>query len=269
LELEILETTGLEDVVKVSRVIAECHELGVTVALDDFGTGYSSLTYLKRLPVDTVKIDQSFVREMLSDPDNLAIVHSVTRLASSFDRELVAEGVESFEHGRMLMMLGCLVGQGYGVARPMPADQVQAWVANWRMPEPWQAAARHTWTDAVYPLLLAEIQHRSWVSQLVHAVSQGWAPPHTHLADAHACPLGAWYDAAAASGQAWAASEVFHGMREPHERVHALADALDNLWRDGRLAEAQALIGELLQARDGVLAALFALQYSLGQPRVD
>lgn len=269
LELEILETTGLEDVVKVSRVIAECHELGVTVALDDFGTGYSSLTYLKRLPVDTVKIDQSFVREMLSDPDNLAIVHSVTRLASSFDRELVAEGVESFEHGRMLMMLGCLVGQGYGVARPMPADQVQAWVANWRMPEPWQAAARHTWTDAVYPLLLAEIQHRSWVGQLVHAVSQGWAPPHTHLADAHACPLGAWYDAAAVSGQAWAASEAFHGMREPHERVHALADALDNLWRDGRLAEAQALIGELLQARDGVLAALSALQYSLGQPQAD
>ncbi|MBY0465335.1 MAG: EAL domain-containing protein, partial [Burkholderiales bacterium] len=215
LQLEILETTGLEDIVKVSRVIAECHQLGVTVALDDFGTGYSSLTYLKRLPVDTVKIDQSFVRDMLNDPDNLAIVQSVTRLAGSFDRELVAEGVESVEHGRMLTMLGCHVFQGYGVARPMPADQVNTWVANWQMPSEWQKAAGHIWTDGVYPVLLAEIQHRSWVNQLVHAVSQGWVPPHTHMADAHACLFGQWYDTAAASGQDWAQSAAFTAIREP------------------------------------------------------
>ncbi len=269
LQLEILETTGLEDIVKVSRVIAECHQLGVTVALDDFGTGYSSLTYLKRLPVDTVKIDQSFVRDMLSDPDNLTIVHSVTKLAGSFDRELVAEGVESVEHGRLLMMLGCHVFQGYGVARPMPADLVQGWVLGWRMPTEWQAAARHVWTDAVYPVLVAEIQHRSWVNQLVHAVAEGWVPPHVHLADAHACTFGHWYDAAAATGQAWTQSDAFKGIREPHERVHAVAHDLDTLWRDGLLADAQALTGELLQARDGVLEAMCALEYSLGQPRAD
>ena len=267
LQLEILETTGLEDIVKVSRVIAECHQLGVTVALDDFGTGYSSLTYLKRLPVDTVKIDQSFVRDMLSDPDNLTIVHSVTKLAGSFERELVAEGVESVEHGRLLMMLGCHVFQGYGVARPMPADLVQGWVGSWRMPTEWQAAAQHVWTDDVYPVLVAEIQHRSWVNQLMHAVSEGWVPPHVHLSDAHACTFGHWYDAAAAGGQAWTLTEAFQGMREPHERVHAVAHELDTLWRDGRLAGAQALSGELLAARDRVLDAMQVLEYSLGRPR--
>ena len=266
LQLEILETTGLEDIVKVSRVIAECHQLGVTVALDDFGTGYSSLTYLKRLPVDTVKIDQSFVRDMLNDPDNLAIVHSVTRLAGSFDRELVAEGVESVEHGRLLMMLGCHVFQGYGLARPMPADQVLAWVGSWRMPAEWQMAAGHTWTDRVYPVLLAEIQHRSWVNQLVHAVSQGLVPSRTPLADAHACAFGHWYDAAAASSQEWAQSADFLAIREPHDRLHALAHELDVLWQDGKLAEAQALISSLLQSRDRVLAALCTFQYTLGKP---
>jgi diguanylate cyclase (GGDEF)-like protein/PAS domain S-box-containing protein len=269
LQLEILETTGLEDVVKVSRVIAECHQLGVTVALDDFGTGYSSLTYLKRLPVDTVKIDQSFVRDMLNDPDNLAIVHSVTRLAGSFDRELVAEGVESVEHGRMLMMLGCHVFQGYGVARPMPVDQVLAWVDNWRMPAEWAMAAGRTWTDRVYPVLLAEIQHRSWVNQLVHAVAQGWVPPHTHLADAHACSFGHWYDTAAASSQEWAHSAEFQAIRKPHDHLHALAHELDVLWRDGKLTEAQALISDLLATRDRVLAALSTFQYALGKPIVN
>jgi hypothetical protein len=151
----------------------------------------------------------------------------------------------------------------------MPVDQVLAWVDNWRMPAEWAMAAGRTWTDRVYPVLLAEIQHRSWVNQLVHAVAQGWVPPHTHLADAPACSFGHWYDTAAASSQEWAHSHEFVAIREPHDHLHALAHELDVLWRDGKLTEAQALISDVLATRDRVLAALSTFQYALGKPTVN
>jgi EAL domain-containing protein (putative c-di-GMP-specific phosphodiesterase class I) len=95
--------------------------MGVEFALDDFGTGYSSLTYLKRLPVSTLKMDQSFVRDMLVNPDDLAILEGVIGLAKAFQRTVIAEGVETVEHGVQLLRLGCHLAQGYGIARPMPA----------------------------------------------------------------------------------------------------------------------------------------------------
>ena len=95
----MLETSALEDVAIVSQVIEACREIGVMFALDDFGTGYSSLTYLKRLPVSELKIDQSFVRDMLDDPDDLAILEGVLGLATAFHRQVIAEGVETVEHG--------------------------------------------------------------------------------------------------------------------------------------------------------------------------
>jgi EAL domain-containing protein (putative c-di-GMP-specific phosphodiesterase class I) len=95
--------------------------------LDDFGTGYSSLTYLKRLRVDSLKIDQSFVRDMLEDPEDLAILEGIIGLASAFKRQVIAEGVETIEHGTALLQLGCELAQGYGIARPMPPDLIPAW----------------------------------------------------------------------------------------------------------------------------------------------
>jgi diguanylate cyclase (GGDEF)-like protein/PAS domain S-box-containing protein len=140
LELEVLETSALEDMAKVSQVIEDCNQLGVIFALDDFGTGYSSLTYLKRLHVAQLKIDQSFVRDMLDDPDDLAILEGVIGLAAAFKREVIAEGVETVAHGTALLQLGCALAQGYGIARPMPANQLPAWVATWRPDAAWCAA---------------------------------------------------------------------------------------------------------------------------------
>jgi diguanylate cyclase (GGDEF)-like protein/PAS domain S-box-containing protein len=137
LELEILETSALADMVQVSQVIEECAQIGVKFALDDFGTGYSSLTYLKRLRVALLKIDQSFVRDMLDDPDDLAILEGVIGLAAAFKREVIAEGVETIAHGTLLLQLGCELAQGYGIARPMPAAQLPAWVVErTMMPNP-------------------------------------------------------------------------------------------------------------------------------------
>jgi diguanylate cyclase (GGDEF)-like protein len=132
LELEILETIALSDIGKVSAIMKGCQELGVRFALDDFGTGYSSLTYLKRLPAYMIKIDQSFVRDMLEDIDDLAIIEGVVGLAKAFQRKVIAEGVETMAHGEALIKLGCELGQGYGIARPMPASEIPAWTSNWK-----------------------------------------------------------------------------------------------------------------------------------------
>jgi len=137
LQLEILETSALEDISQVSQLIESCADMGVSFALDDFGTGYSSLTYLKRLRVNALKIDQSFVRDMLDDEDDLAILEGVIGLASAFKRQVIAEGVETAAHGASLMDLGCDVAQGYGIARPMPASELPAWVATWRPDPSW------------------------------------------------------------------------------------------------------------------------------------
>jgi EAL domain-containing protein (putative c-di-GMP-specific phosphodiesterase class I) len=144
LGLEILETSALSDISKVSATMNECHELGVRFALDDFGTGYSSLAYLKRLPAYLIKIDQSFVRDMLEDADDLAIVEAVVGLAKTFKREVIAEGVETFAHGTALLQLGCKLAQGNGIARSMPASDIPKWLSSWKINYVWQAQSSIT-----------------------------------------------------------------------------------------------------------------------------
>jgi diguanylate cyclase (GGDEF)-like protein/PAS domain S-box-containing protein len=142
LELEILETSALEDMVQVSQLMQACSKVGVRFALDDFGTGYSSLSYLKRLPAEVLKIDQSFIRDMLTDPDDMAIVQGIIGLATAFRREVIAEGVETVAHGEILLSLNCELAQGYGIARPMPAAELPAWAANWRPDAVWKRGKR-------------------------------------------------------------------------------------------------------------------------------
>ena len=126
-QIEVLETAALEDVTKVSRIIEACRSIGVGFALDDFGTGYSSLSYLSHLPVDALKIDQSFVRSMLEDKGDRVIVQGVIALARAFGLHTVAEGIETEEHYQVLLDMGCDIGQGYAIARPMPAGDLLAW----------------------------------------------------------------------------------------------------------------------------------------------
>ncbi len=137
LELEILETSALDDMRRVSTIMNDCMALGVNFALDDFGTGYSSLTYLRRLPASLIKIDQTFVRDMLNSTDDMAIVAGVVALAKSFKRDIIAEGVETIEHGTTLLQLGCELAQGYGIAKPMPANEILTWIHDWKPDANW------------------------------------------------------------------------------------------------------------------------------------
>jgi diguanylate cyclase (GGDEF)-like protein/PAS domain S-box-containing protein len=250
LELEILETSALEDLNHVARVIEDCAALGVGFSLDDFGTGYSSLTYLKRLSVNQIKIDRSFVHDMLDDPDDLAILSGILGLASAFGRQAVAEGVESVEHGTMLLRLGCECAQGYGIARPMPAGDVTAWLAAWRPDAAW-SGLRALGRDEL-PLLFAGVEHRAWVCALEeHLVDGNCAAPPL---DVDACSFSAWL---AGDGRArYAGHDALRRADDLHRRVHALAQALCDARRSGRHGDALAGLPELHTLRDALLAQL-------------
>ena len=135
--IEVLETAALADIDYTCELMQECRALGVRFALDDFGTGYSTFTYLKRLPIDMLKIDRSFVINMLDDRQDLAIVEGVIGLSQTFGCTVVAEGVETRAQAQRLIEIGCEVGQGNGIAAAMPADEVADWVRDYKgMPHP-------------------------------------------------------------------------------------------------------------------------------------
>ncbi|HNR62343.1 MAG TPA: EAL domain-containing protein [Thauera sp.] len=250
LELEILETSALEDIAVVSQVMEACQQMGIGFALDDFGTGYSSLSYLKQLPAGLLKIDRSFVRDMLNDPEDLAILEGVLGLARAFRRQTIAEGVETLPHGEMLLRMGCEWGQGYAIARPMPAQDLKRWVGSWKTPPSWQAAAPIS-QDRL-PVLFAAVEQRAWMAALVDYLSGDGdrpAPPDTqqyrfgHLPD----------KATAATPGTKDAGQAVDALQRD---IHRLAAALVALKREGRTDEVRARIGELNALHDRLVEQL-------------
>lgn len=137
LELEVLESIAIGDLETVSKIMLNCRALGVKFALDDFGTGFSSLTYFHHLPINIVKIDRQFVQSMLHDSRDHGIVEGVVRLAQALKRPVVAEGVQSIETAKELLRLGCEYAQGFGIAKPMPAEEINAWINAWTLEKLW------------------------------------------------------------------------------------------------------------------------------------
>ena len=134
--LEITESAIMDDPIRAQHTLERLHAMGVDLSIDDFGTGYSSLAYLKRLPVDELKIDKSFVLNMENDEGDTKIVRSTIDLGHNMGLRVVAEGIESEAVWRLLAELGCDQGQGYFMSRPMPGEQLLAWLAQWRAPLP-------------------------------------------------------------------------------------------------------------------------------------
>jgi EAL domain-containing protein (putative c-di-GMP-specific phosphodiesterase class I) len=130
LTLEITESSVLEDPRRTREVLERLRALGVRVSIDDFGTGYSSMSYLRDLPADEVKIDKTFVADMLNHPDDQAIVHAIVTLAANLGLETVAEGVEDSATWRRLAQMGCNRIQGYHLARPMPHEDLAGWLES-------------------------------------------------------------------------------------------------------------------------------------------
>ncbi len=219
-------------------------------ALDDFGTGYSSLTHLKRLPVTQLKIDQTFVSSMLDNPDDLAILEGVLGLAAAFHQEVVAEGVETLEHGEMLLQFNCELAQGFGIARPMTAHEIPGWSAAWRTDPTWDGLPALSRED--FPLLVASVDHRAWVIAIESFLKgESEVPPPL---DFHQCHFGMWLDSKGLVR--YGAQPAFQDIELLHRQVHVLGVELLEFQAQGRNTDALARLGELHGLRDALLKHL-------------
>ena len=262
IELEVLESAALQDTAKVSEVISLCHQRNIQVALDDFGTGYASLSYLKQLPADQLKIDKSFVRDMLEDEGDRAIVEGVISLAQIFKREVIAEGVESLEHGVMLLRLGCDIAQGYAIARPMHADKILAWQQTWHPDPNWILWAETPWDISDFPILIAHSDHFAGINNVIQTVQQSDHQQELFkMANDHRCRLGQWYFGPGM--EKYGHLESFKALKQPHHLAHMIGQQMLDLFAAGKVSEAQALIPELEKHRDQVLECLSELQHKI------
>jgi EAL domain/Chemoreceptor zinc-binding domain len=243
LELEIIETSALRDVLQTSQVLNACHNMGVSIALDDFGTGYSSLSYLKRLPANVLKIDQSFVLEMFDDPENLTILEGVIGLASAFRLDVIAEGVETLDHGLVLLQLGCEFAQGFGIARPMSGNQLPLWVEQWRSDPRWAQAK--PMNPANRQVLYASVGHRAWVGAFdAFLLGRRSTPP---ALDSQQCPFGIWLAREKQSGDG--VSPALESIEQLHQQIHDLANQIFTFRAQGR-ADALSQLPALHELRD-------------------
>ncbi|ORU94446.1 MAG: diguanylate cyclase [Cycloclasticus sp. symbiont of Bathymodiolus heckerae] len=255
LEIEILESVALGDIQHVQTVIGDCQDLGVRFALDDFGTGYSSLSYLKRLPADTLKIDQSFIRDILDDKGDLALVQAITSLAVTFERDVVAEGVETIEHGGLLMRLGCDVAQGYGIARPMPSGKVIAWSKQFVAAPMWTIWAASEWDLKVFPLLVAQHDIREWVDNVIAKIEDATLPVlGATLSDESKCRFGNWYKSDGL--KRYGELDIFKRIDPVHRSLHTVGDEIIQLYIDNKTPESQEKCKELHLVKDELLGML-------------
>jgi diguanylate cyclase (GGDEF)-like protein len=137
LELEIVESAALEGVAELAELVRRCRENGIKISLDDFGTGYSTLDHLRKIPVDALKIDRSFIQGILLDAGDRTLVKAIIGLGVAFGREIIAEGVEDLEQVQALLAAGCHLMQGHYFAPAMPADALFAWVRDFKPDAAW------------------------------------------------------------------------------------------------------------------------------------
>lgn len=224
LVVEISESAPLADLDRAAHVLHELDARGIEVALDDLGTGHASLQYLQRLPAATLKIDRDFVRDILSDSKDLAIVAGVVVTAQILGLRVVAEGVESAAHAEMLAHLGCHHLQGYWIARPMPAERVAEWAAAFRPPAlPDTDSAVES--DVALPHGLVLEGHAGRVQRFIEALRRGERLPEEVIEPGaeRRCLLGRWLNV---EGRRHLPSKpVYDALTALHLRLHEHARA--------------------------------------------
>jgi len=248
LQLEILESSALGDLYSINNIIKTAQKaLGVSIALDDFGTGYSSLTHLRSLSANVIKIDQSFVRDMLDDPDDAAIIGGIIGLSGSFNSKVIAEGVETTEHGLMLLMMGCYYAQGYGIAKPMPADNMPAWLDNYAINAAWVACANQTRSLKENRLQIFSLISQHWqnrvVENLMKTPSQVTSWPTMNVGQSYSTY---WIEREKV-GVLFMLEEL-KSLEWANEEIHAIAHQLKLQYQSGERAFLLEEVSELQQA---------------------
>ena len=248
LQLEILESSALGDITLISNIIKTCiHALGVRIALDDFGTGYSSLTHLRNLPTEVLKIDQTFVRDMLDDPSDYAIIDSVIGLSDSFDREVIAEGVETTQHGLMLLAMGCNNAQGYGIARPMPELEIPDWLDNYTPNHEWLDYANKSRSDKENKLKLFRLTVAQWQKTFENNVQASLdSNRQWPILIRTKCHCGVWIKRA--RQEKLFEENSLKKLEKAHNTMHDIADDLFEQYKEGNIKKARDGLNDLSMA---------------------
>ncbi len=245
LQLEILESSALGDVQTIQKIISTCQNaLGVNIALDDFGTGYSSLTHLRSLSANTIKIDQSFVRDVLDDPSDYSIIEGIIGLANAFNRTVIAEGVETTEHGLLLLMLDCHLAQGYGIAKPMPANEVEAWLNHYTPNTEWQRYGNKLQSAKESKAFSFQLVANQWKNKLLNNIqAEPDAIDSWPIMKSTRCHCAHWIKREKI--EQLFAKEILIQLEQTHTELHAQAHTLQDLYLKGDIQAARAGIDEL------------------------
>jgi EAL domain-containing protein (putative c-di-GMP-specific phosphodiesterase class I) len=218
IEFEILETHAFDDIEQANKMIKTLQKLGFNIALDDFGTGYSTLTYLKDFSINTLKIDKSFVMDMLHDRASLSILEATLGLADAFGCEVIAEGVESVEHGVILIQLGCYQAQGYVLSKAMPSNEVIPWLNSYKGYEAWEEVSKRFFHDN--SALYATVEHREWIKNLENYLKGYDKNALLPELDENKCNFSKWLDDGA---KKHFSQDTLNEISNLHKQIHNLA----------------------------------------------
>jgi len=245
LQLEILESSALGDINKINNIIETCQlQLGVGFALDDFGTGYSSLTHLRSLPVDIIKIDQSFVRDMLDDPNDYSIIDGVIALSKSFNRSVIAEGVETTNHGLILLLMGCEQAQGYAIAKPMPALIFLPWLSSYIPNKSWLLCANKHHNKKENSLEIFRLITVEWQDKLRSVLESSTDDDNFWpIIDSQLCHCGNWI--LQKKKEHIFEEKCIAQLEKVHNKIHMIAHTIQYKYQEGDIKGACAELAEL------------------------
>jgi len=254
LQFEILESSALSDLSSIGTIINTCHDsFGVSIALDDFGTGYSSLNHLRHLKAKTVKIDRSFVKSMLDNPNDYAIVDGVISLADTFNREVIAEGVETTEHGLMLLIMGCEYAQGFGISPPMPAELFPSWVNHYQANPEWINCGNNILSPESRRLKLFKLITNQWIKQFKKIIH---SPPDDldtwPTMKQSKCHCGTWIKRSRKENIF--EEDFLNELDQAHKAMHHLATELKEIYLDDDIEFARHGVKQLESTIDELIS---------------
>lgn len=220
------------------------------------------MSYLKTLKVDALKIDRAFIQDMLANANERTLVEAIINLAHIFKLSVIAEGVESLEHGIVLMRYGCNIAQGYGIAKPMPSHLVIPWGKSF-LPHPnWALWADAKWGEQDFPVLMAGHDHISWVENiLIEINSPSSTPDLNQIKTHHKCRFGQWYYSHGIKNYHHLTS--FKMIEPIHEEIHRIGNTIFKYKLENDMESVGKYIKILLELKDQVLALLKELQQSI------
>jgi diguanylate cyclase (GGDEF)-like protein/PAS domain S-box-containing protein len=249
LTIEILESSAFVDIKQICAIVEQCQQfLGIRVALDDFGTGHSSLTHLRELKTDIIKIDRSFINDILDDFGDMSIVDSIVKFADSFDMSVIAEGVETERQGLLLLGLGCDIAQGYGIAKPMPDTEFEHWLKTYQPLSAWQNFIDLPISNKQRSLKIFKLLTEHWQKSVLESVKS--EQPTLLLKENH-CTCCHWLKKA--EREKAIKNSTLEGLHQQHNLLHSIANKMIEASSDNALSSTEKLFKSAAERLNAML----------------